>query len=64
LPIYGELPRYPGVHAALGLGANGLLWAPLAAEWLASQMEGEPWPLERDLAAAIDPERFAPQRRG
>jgi tRNA 5-methylaminomethyl-2-thiouridine biosynthesis bifunctional protein len=62
LPIYGELPGYPGVYAALGLGANGLLWAPLCAEWLASQMEGEPWPIERELAAAIGPGRFAPQK--
>jgi tRNA 5-methylaminomethyl-2-thiouridine biosynthesis bifunctional protein len=62
LPIYGELPEYPGVRAALGLGANGLLWAPLCAELLASHMEGEPLPFERDLAAAIAPERFAPQK--
>jgi tRNA 5-methylaminomethyl-2-thiouridine biosynthesis bifunctional protein len=60
LPIYGELPGYPGVRAALGLGANGLLWAPLCAELLASHMAGEPLPLERDLAAAIGPGRFAP----
>ena len=63
LPIYGELPGYPGVRAALGLGANGLLWAPLCAEWLASGLEGEPLPLERDLAAAIDPGRFTQQRK-
>jgi tRNA 5-methylaminomethyl-2-thiouridine biosynthesis bifunctional protein len=63
LPIYGELPGCPGVYAALGLGANGLLWAPLCAELLASHMEGEPLPLERDLAAAIGPGRFAPQKR-
>jgi tRNA 5-methylaminomethyl-2-thiouridine biosynthesis bifunctional protein len=64
LPIYGELPERPRVHAALGLGANGLLWAPLCAEALASQMECEPLPLERDLAAAIGPERFAPRAKG
>ncbi|HKW37750.1 MAG TPA: bifunctional tRNA (5-methylaminomethyl-2-thiouridine)(34)-methyltransferase MnmD/FAD-dependent 5-carboxymethylaminomethyl-2-thiouridine(34) oxidoreductase MnmC [Burkholderiales bacterium] len=58
LPIYGELPEHPGVHAALGLGANGLLWAPLCAEWLASWMEAEPLPMERDLAATIGPGRF------
>jgi len=58
LPLYGELPRHPGVHAALGLGASGLLWAPLCAEWLASRLDREPLPLERDLAAAIDPGRF------
>jgi tRNA 5-methylaminomethyl-2-thiouridine biosynthesis bifunctional protein len=63
LPIYGELPAHPGVHAALGLGANGLLWAPLCAEWLASRMEGEPWPLERDLAEAIGAGRFAATSR-
>jgi tRNA 5-methylaminomethyl-2-thiouridine biosynthesis bifunctional protein len=62
LPIYGELPGYPGVHAALGLGANGLLWAPLCAEWLASRVEDEPLPLERDLAEAIGPGRFALQK--
>ena len=63
LPIYGDLPGYPRVRAALGLGANGLLWAPLCAELLASDMEGEPLPLERDLAAAIGPGRFASQKR-
>jgi tRNA 5-methylaminomethyl-2-thiouridine biosynthesis bifunctional protein len=56
LPIYGELA--PGLHAAVGLGARGLLWAPLCAELIASRLEGEPWPVERDLAAAIDAERF------
>jgi tRNA 5-methylaminomethyl-2-thiouridine biosynthesis bifunctional protein len=63
LPIYGELPEYPGVRAALGLGANGLLWAPLCAELLASQMEDEPLPLERDLVAAIAPGRFAARKQ-
>ncbi|HTQ76299.1 MAG TPA: bifunctional tRNA (5-methylaminomethyl-2-thiouridine)(34)-methyltransferase MnmD/FAD-dependent 5-carboxymethylaminomethyl-2-thiouridine(34) oxidoreductase MnmC [Burkholderiales bacterium] len=62
LPIYGELPWRPGVHAALGLGANGLLWAPLCAEWLASRLEGEPWPIERELAEAIGAGRFAATR--
>jgi tRNA 5-methylaminomethyl-2-thiouridine biosynthesis bifunctional protein len=62
LPIYGDLPEYPGVRAALGLGANGLLWAPLCAEWLASRVEDEPLPLERDLAEAIGPGRFALQK--
>jgi tRNA 5-methylaminomethyl-2-thiouridine biosynthesis bifunctional protein len=62
LPIYGALPGHPGISTALGLGANGLLWAPLCAEMLASQMEGEPRPLERDLAAAVAPGRFTPQK--
>ena len=53
-----ELPRMAGLHALLGLSARGMVWAPLAAELLASQLEGEPLPFERDLARAVDPARF------
>lgn len=73
IPIVGELyradvmpqgrdlsavARLPGLHVATGYGARGAVWAPLMAELLASQLEGEPWPLESDLAAAVDPARF------
>jgi tRNA 5-methylaminomethyl-2-thiouridine biosynthesis bifunctional protein len=47
-----------GLHALLGLSARGMVWAPLAAELLVSQLEGEPLPVERDLARAVDPARF------
>ncbi len=57
LPIFGPT-GVAGVHAATGLGSRGLLWAPLGAELLACQLEGEPWPLPRDLAGAISPKRF------
>lgn len=57
-PALATLPRLIGLHALLGLSARGLVWAPLAAELLASRLEGEPLPLERDLADAIDPARF------
>lgn len=50
--------RLPGLHVATGYGARGAVWAPLMAELLASQLDGEPWPLESDLAAAVDPARF------
>ncbi len=53
-----SLPRRAGLHALLGLSARGLVWAPLAAELLASQLEGEPLPMERELARAVDPARF------
>jgi len=53
-----SLPRRHGLHALLGLSARGLAWAPLAAELLASQLEGDPLPLERELARTIDPARF------
>jgi len=62
LPIYCKLPGHPGVHAALGLGANGLLWAPLCAELLASRMEGDPRPVEKDIAEAVEAGRFALRR--
>lgn len=56
---FRDVPRLRGLHAVLALGSRGLCWAPLAAELLAAQIEGEPLPLERDLIEAIDPARFA-----
>ena len=57
LPIFGAT-AVDGVHAATGLGSRGLLWAPLGAELLACQLEGEPLPLPTQLAGAISPRRF------
>ncbi len=57
LPIFGATAT-EGVHVATGLGSRGLLWAPLGAELLASQLEEEPLPLPRDLAGALSPRRF------
>lgn len=57
-----DLPRLPGLYGLLGLASRGLTWAALGAELLASQIEGEPWPVERDLANAIDPGRELLQR--
>lgn len=53
-----EMPRQPELHALLGLGSRGLVWATLAAEALASRLHGDPLPLERDLMDAMDPARF------
>jgi len=55
---FADLPRLPGLYASFAFGSRGLALAPLAAELIAAQLEGEPWPIERDLAAAIDPARF------
>ncbi|MDO9450809.1 MAG: FAD-dependent 5-carboxymethylaminomethyl-2-thiouridine(34) oxidoreductase MnmC [Rugosibacter sp.] len=52
------LPRIPGLHVFLGLGARGMVWAPLAAELLASQLANEPLPLEQELINLTDPARF------
>jgi tRNA 5-methylaminomethyl-2-thiouridine biosynthesis bifunctional protein len=58
-----ELPRQPGLYGLLGYASRGLTWAPLAAELLAASLEGEPLPLEAQLAAALDPGRFQLRRR-
>jgi tRNA 5-methylaminomethyl-2-thiouridine biosynthesis bifunctional protein len=54
-----DVPRLPGLYGLLGYASRGLIWAPFAAELLASQLEGEPLPLESELAVALDPARFA-----
>ncbi len=53
-----DLPRAPGLFGAFAFGSRGLVWAALGAELIASQLEGEPWPIERELADQIDPARF------
>lgn len=53
-----DLPRRPGLYTSFALGSRGLTVAPLIGEWIAAQIEGEPWPIERDLAARIDTGRF------
>jgi tRNA 5-methylaminomethyl-2-thiouridine biosynthesis bifunctional protein len=57
LPVVGKLAE--GVYGAFAFGSRGLVWAALAAEVLASELEGEPLPLEGALAKALDPARFA-----
>ena len=50
-------PRLAGLWLHTGLGSRGLTTAPLGAELIAAQVSGAPWPLEADLADAIDPAR-------
>ncbi|MDX1377064.1 MAG: hypothetical protein R3357_15975, partial [Burkholderiales bacterium] len=54
----GALARQAGLWGAFGYGSRGLVWASLAAELLASQIAGEPLPLEAALVDALDPGRF------
>lgn len=53
-----DLPRRDGLFASFALGSRGLVLAPLAGQLIAAQVEGEPWPIERDLAGQIDVARF------
>ena len=57
-PGFSDLARKPGLYGAFAYGSRGLLWAGLGGELLASQLEGEPLPLEARLADAVDPARF------
>lgn len=58
-----DVPRHPGLYGLLGYASRGLTWAPLAAELLASSLEGEPLPLESALVDALDPARFVLRAR-
>ncbi len=55
-------PRQAGLWLHTGLGSRGLTTAPLGAELIAAQISGAPWPLEADLADAIDPARWLLRR--
>jgi tRNA 5-methylaminomethyl-2-thiouridine biosynthesis bifunctional protein len=57
LPLVGSMGN--GLFGAFAYGSRGMLWASLAGEIIASTLEGEPLPVERKLAAAVDPGRFA-----
>lgn len=52
------LPRERGLFVLTALGARGLTLAPLLARLVAAQASGTPWPLEQDLADAVDPARW------
>jgi len=56
LPVVGRLAE--GVHGAFAYGSRGLVWAALAAELIASELEGDPLPIEGKLVDALRPERF------
>ena len=53
-----DLPRLQNLYCATGFGSRGIIWSVMAGEFLASLLEGEPLPIESDLADAIDPGRF------
>jgi tRNA 5-methylaminomethyl-2-thiouridine biosynthesis bifunctional protein len=57
-----ELPPLPGLYLSTAMGSRGLTLAALAAACIATHLEGEPAPLERDLIAALAPGRFGLRR--
>lgn len=56
LPLAGALTN--NLWLLGGLGARGLLFAPLLAEQLVTEMCGEPSPLPRALSGLVSPKRF------
>jgi tRNA 5-methylaminomethyl-2-thiouridine biosynthesis bifunctional protein len=52
------VPRCAGLFLATGLGTRGLTSAALVGELIAAQACGTPWPIEADLADAVDPARL------
>ncbi len=60
LPLLGELANQDGLYVFGGLGARGILLAPLLAETLACQIAGQPAAMAAANLSAIAPERFTP----
>lgn len=60
-----SVPRHRDLYMLSGFGARGLVWSALVAELLASQLNGEPLPIEQELVDAMDPARYVlrPPRR-
>nr|WP_315242523.1 tRNA (5-methylaminomethyl-2-thiouridine)(34)-methyltransferase MnmD [uncultured Albidiferax sp.] len=56
LPMVGQIA--PGLWASTAMGSRGLSFAHLCAELLAAQLHGEPWPVEKKAAAALDVRRY------
>ncbi|WP_343733303.1 FAD-dependent 5-carboxymethylaminomethyl-2-thiouridine(34) oxidoreductase MnmC [Duganella sp.] len=63
LEFLSDVPRHEGLHCLLGYASRGLIWAPLMAELLVSQLEHTPPPLETQLIDALDPGRFLLKQR-
>jgi tRNA 5-methylaminomethyl-2-thiouridine biosynthesis bifunctional protein len=57
LPLAGRLEE--DLYGVFAFGSRGLVWAPLAAELLASRLEDEPLPIDASLVEALNPGRFA-----
>jgi tRNA 5-methylaminomethyl-2-thiouridine biosynthesis bifunctional protein len=61
-PLLGEIE--PGLWVSTAMGSRGLTFAALCAELLAARVHGEPLPLERRLAKALDVARLTHQDSG
>ena len=62
LPLAGRIA--PGLSVLGGLGARGLLFTPLLADYLASLLCNEPVALSSELARLVQPTRFLAAEHG
>ncbi|MFV0284219.1 MAG: FAD-dependent 5-carboxymethylaminomethyl-2-thiouridine(34) oxidoreductase MnmC [Castellaniella sp.] len=53
LPLIGAAPGRPGLWLACAYGSRGLTWSALAGELIGAWMDGDPVPVERELARRI-----------
>ncbi|WP_186510788.1 FAD-dependent 5-carboxymethylaminomethyl-2-thiouridine(34) oxidoreductase MnmC [Caenimonas sedimenti] len=60
-PLLGEVRS--GLWVSTAMGSRGLTFAALCGELLAARLHGEPWPLSRRLAQALDVGRLGPAPR-
>jgi tRNA 5-methylaminomethyl-2-thiouridine biosynthesis bifunctional protein len=58
LPVVGPLAGAPGVHVLTALGSRGITLGLLCADLLASQICGEPLPIDPAVAYLLRPHRF------
>ncbi len=71
LPIVGAVPQdafssdvdCKGLYCCFAMASRAITLSDLAARIIASQIEGEPLPVEADLIASIDPNRFFRKER-
>jgi tRNA 5-methylaminomethyl-2-thiouridine biosynthesis bifunctional protein len=63
LPIVGPLSANDGLWVINGFGARGLVWASLCAELLASEIAGDPLPIEKELHQALSVSRLGDKSR-
>ncbi|MPS49102.1 bifunctional tRNA (5-methylaminomethyl-2-thiouridine)(34)-methyltransferase MnmD/FAD-dependent 5-carboxymethylaminomethyl-2-thiouridine(34) oxidoreductase MnmC [Methylobacillus sp.] len=59
-----SLPWLPGLYINTGHGSKGLTTAPIAAEMLACAIHHEPAPVDSELLAVLDPNRFVLRKLG
>lgn len=64
LPLAGPVDAdgSNGLWMHVGMGARGLTFSALGAEWIAARILAEPWPVETSIARTLDAQRLRKRR--